>query len=210
MQAFWISSVSKSASAALCTLRNVYNPNIKVSRLLLLGGASPDFQTNFMGNAPILCIAANEGIVPMVNLLLEFGADVERTNSQGCTPLILAAIKGHCDVVRQLVSAGSCLGQTDTQQRCALVHAAMNGNLQIVKYLMASDWNQREGAKSDVDLDEASQQALIAAASQGHSSIVEDLLDMPEVDVNAVDCITGNNTLTSFLLCQKIKHYYFF
>lgn len=196
MQAFWIASVTKCASSALCTLRNVYSPNVKVSRLLLLGGASPDFQSTFLGNAPILCIAAHEGIVPMVSLLLEFGADVEKANSQECTPLILSAIKGHCDVVRQLVAAGSCLGQTDTQQRCALVHAAMTGNYKIVKYLVACDWIKRDKSSSDVSLEEAAQQSLVAAASQGHTSIVEDLLDMPEVLINALDAITGETALT--------------
>ncbi len=197
MQAFWVANVTKCASEALCTLRNAYSPNVKVSRLLLLGGATPNFKTNFLGNAPILCIAAYEGTVPMVSLLLEFGADIEIANSQGCTPLILAAMRGHCDVVRQLVAAGSYLGQTDTQQRCALVHAAMAGNLKVVKYLVACDWIRRQESSNDVSLDEAAQQSLTAAASKGHTNVVEDILDLPEVNVNAQDCISGETALTS-------------
>ncbi|XP_055636122.1 protein TANC2 isoform X2 [Toxorhynchites rutilus septentrionalis] len=196
LQAVWVSSVTSCISSALCTLRNVYNPNIKVSRLLLLAGASPDHITSFLGNATVLCIAAHEGIVPMVSLLLEFGADVEKVNSQGCTPLILAAAKGHCDVVRQLVAAGSALGQTDTSQRCALVHAAIVGKLKVVKYLVACDWNTRSNS-NDVTLEQAAQQALIAAASQGNTEIVEDFLDMGEVQVNRLDIITGETALTT-------------
>lgn len=82
-------------------LRNIYSPNVKVSRLLLLAGASPNHITEYLGNAPILCMYAYEGCVEMVSLLLEFGADVELTNSQGCTALSLAATRGHCDVVRR-------------------------------------------------------------------------------------------------------------
>ncbi|XP_021708757.1 protein TANC2 isoform X2 [Aedes aegypti] len=196
LQAFWVSSVTACISSALCTLRNVYSPNIKVSRLLLLAGASPDHVTSFLGNATVLCIAAHEGIVPMVSLLLEFGANVEKTNSQGCTPLILASAKGHCDVVRQLVAAGSALGQTDTSQRCALVHAAITGKLKVVKYLVACDWNPRPDS-NDVTLEQAAQQALIAAASQGNTEIVEDFLDMGEVQVNRLDIITGETALTT-------------
>ncbi|XP_055856769.1 protein TANC2 isoform X2 [Episyrphus balteatus] len=196
MQSFWIASVTDSISAALGSLRNVYNPNMKVSRLLLLAGASPHYQTEFMGDATILCIAAHEGIVPMVSLLLEFGADVEKTNSQGCTPLILAAMKGHCDVLRLLVAAGSSLGQTDTTQRCALVHAARTGRLNVVKYLLASDWTPRQSS-NDISLEKAMQQALIGAASQDHTTIVEDLLEMENVYINDIEPLSGETALTA-------------
>ncbi|KAJ6636025.1 Protein TANC2 [Pseudolycoriella hygida] len=196
LQSYWITSVTNCISSALCTLRNVYSPNVKVSRLLLLAGASPDFVTNFLGKAPILCIAAHEGNVSMVKLLLEFGADVELANSQGCTPLILAASNGHCDVVRQLVAAGCSLGHTDTANRCALVHAARMNKITVVKYLIACDWLQRPNS-NDVTLAEASQQALIAAASQGNTSIIEDLLDMDDLLINATDSLTGETALSS-------------
>lgn len=100
-QAIWLASSTECVSSALCTLRNIYSPNNKVSRLLLLAGASPNHVTEYLGNAPALCMYAHEGSVEMVSLLLEFGADVELTNSQGCTALSLAAARGHCDVVRR-------------------------------------------------------------------------------------------------------------
>ncbi|XP_061400176.1 protein TANC2-like, partial [Musca vetustissima] len=196
MQSYWVSTVSDNVSAALGSLRNVYSPNLKVSRLILLAGASPHYRTEFMGDATILCIAAYEGIVPMVSLLLEFGADVGLTNSQGCTPLILAAMRGHCDVVRLLVAAGSSLGQCDTTQRCALVQAARMGRLNVVKYLLACDWTPRPNS-NDVNLPTAIHQSLIAAASQDHITILEDLLDMEDIDVNAIEPCSGELALTS-------------
>ncbi|XP_036344915.1 protein TANC2-like, partial [Rhagoletis pomonella] len=196
MQSFWIASVTDNISASLGSLRNVYSPNLKVSRLILLAGASPHYRTEFMGDATILCIAAHEGIVPMVSLLLEFGADVSLTNSQGCTPLILAAIRGHADVVRLLVAAGSSLGQTDTTQRCALVHAARTGRLNVVKYLLACDWTPRPNSH-DVSLAVALQQSLIAAAAQDHITIVEDLLELDGIDVNLMDEACGDLPLTA-------------
>ncbi|XP_058987216.1 protein TANC2-like isoform X3 [Musca domestica] len=196
MQSYWVSTVSDNVSAALGSLRNVYSPNLKVSRLILLAGASPHYRTEFMGDATILCIAAYEGIVPMVSLLLEFGADVGLTNSQGCTPLILAAMRGHCDVVRLLVAAGSSLGQCDTTQRCALVQAARMGRLNVVKYLLACDWTPRPDS-NDVNLPTAIHQSLIAAASQDHITILEDLLDMEDIDVNTIEPCSGELALTS-------------
>lgn len=144
---------------------------MQVSRLLLLAGASPDHTTEFLGNATALCMYAHEGITSMVSLLLEFGADVELSNSQGCTPLSLAATRGHCEVVRLLVSAGSSLGQTDTAGRCPLVHAARNGNLNVVGYLLACDWVLCN-PDIEVELGEAAQQSLVAAAAQGHVEVI--------------------------------------
>lgn len=148
----------------------------------------------FIGNAPVLCMYANEGIVPMVSLLLEFGANVELTNSQGCTALSLASAKGHCDVVRQLIAAGASPGHADTAGFCPLVHAARNGCLNVVGYLLACDWIIKN--PEDVELAEAAQQALVAAAGQGHTEIVEYLLDMAEVNADVRDTITGETALT--------------
>lgn len=194
LQAHWIAESSENVSAAVCSLRNMYSPNVKVSRLLLLAGASPNYITDFLGNAPALCMYANEGIVPMVSLLLEFGADVELSNSQGCTALCLASSKGHCDVVRQLIAAGASPGHADTAGFCPLVHAARHGCLNVVGYLLACDWITK--TPDDVELPEAAQQALVAAASQGHVEIVEYLLDMAEVDADKLDPLTGETALT--------------
>ncbi|KAF7285187.1 hypothetical protein GWI33_011724 [Rhynchophorus ferrugineus] len=194
LQAFWVSQSSENISAAVCHIRNIYSPNVKVSRLLLLAGADPNYITDFLGKSPVLCAYANEGNVPMVSLLLEFGADVELTNSQGQTALSLASSKGHCDVVRQLIAAGASPGHADAVGYCPLVHAARNGCLNVVGYLLACDWILKN--KNDVELVEAAQQALIAASGQGHTEIVEYLLDMAEVNADIPDTITGETALT--------------
>lgn len=73
-------------------------------------------------------------------------------------------------VVRQLVSAGASLGHTDTAGQCPLVHAARNGRLNVVGYLLACDWVLRR-PDIEVELGEAAQQALVAAAAQGHTEV---------------------------------------
>ncbi|CAH1104284.1 unnamed protein product [Psylliodes chrysocephalus] len=194
LQAKWVTESSENVSEAICHSRNMYCPNVKVSRLMLLAGASPNYVTDLLGNAPVLCIYANEGILPMVSLLLEFGADVELANSQGCTALSLSSARGHCDVVRQLIAAGASPGHADTGGYCPLVHAARNGFLNVVGYLLACDWISKN--EEDVPIDVAAQQALIAAAGQGHSEVVEYLLDMAEVNINNPDNITGETALS--------------
>ncbi|KAL1461449.1 hypothetical protein WDU94_013348 [Cyamophila willieti] len=196
LQAHWISSVCANPSHALCSLRNVYSPNVKVSRLLLLSGADPNHITEFLGAAPALCLFAYEGNSEMIGLLLEFQASIDLPNSQGRTPLSLAASKGHMEAVRTLVAAGASLGRTDTAGRCALVHAARGGHLQVVAYLLGCDWVLLGPRGQEVDLAEAAQQALVAAAAQDHTEIVEYLLDMAEVRPDVQDSLTGETGLT--------------
>lgn len=165
-----------------------------MSRLLLLAGASPNYLTEFLGQAPVLMMFAQEGVTDMVSLLIEFNSDVNLTNSQGCTALTLAAAKGHCEVsfsetfvshqksfstilqymfscqvVKQLIAAGANLSHGDTAGQCPLVHAARNGHISVVTYLLACEWVVSK--PSDVELCEAAQQALIAAAGQGHTEV---------------------------------------
>lgn len=106
LQAMMIATSSESVGKSIANLRNIYTPNVKVSRLMLLAGGSPNQITDCLGNAPLLCMFAYQGIISMVGLLIEFGADIEVTNSQGCTALSLACQRGHTDVARRLISAG--------------------------------------------------------------------------------------------------------
>lgn len=107
LQAIMVASSSLNVGESIANLRNIYTPNVKVSRLMLLAGASPNQITDCLGNAPLLCIYAYQGILSMVGLLMEFGADLESTNSQGCTALSLACQRGHTDVAKRLIAAGN-------------------------------------------------------------------------------------------------------
>ena len=92
-------------------------------------------------------------------------------------------------MVRQLIAAGASPGHADMVGYCPLVHAGRNGYLNVVGYLLACDWILKH--PNDVELAEAAQQALIAAAGQGHTEIVEYLLDMAKVNADIPDSITG-------------------
>ena len=86
-------------------INNNINKNpfcVQVSRLVLLAGGNPNVRTEFVNNAPLLCVAAREGFSDMVALLLEFGADVNATSDTGMSPLCYAAASGHREVMRML------------------------------------------------------------------------------------------------------------
>ena len=138
----------------------------QVSRLLLLAGASPDYPSEHLHNAPILGVCAHQGHTEMVALFIEFGADVILSNNEGVTALGMASAQGHCDIVRLLVQAGASLTSKDKQNKTAMVQAAAAGHLNVVGYLLSCDWP----GPSDL-LRNQSHQSLVAAASNGHINV---------------------------------------
>uniref|UniRef100_A0A672P8G4 Tetratricopeptide repeat, ankyrin repeat and coiled-coil containing 2 n=1 Tax=Sinocyclocheilus grahami TaxID=75366 RepID=A0A672P8G4_SINGR len=172
LQGLWVSYSTESLSAALSSLRNLYTPNIKVSRLLILGGANVNYRTEVLNNAPVLCVHAHLGYVDMVNLLLEYGASVDSTSESGLTPLGYAAAAGHLGIVTALCKRKAKLDHLDKHGQCALVHAALRGHLETSPQPVTFNKSV------------AVQQALIAAASMGYTevTIVSYLLDLPERD----------------------------
>ena len=190
----WISLSSEDISAALGVYHNVYNPNINVSRLLLLSGASPDVITNFLQSAPIICVFAQRGYTEMISLLLEFGGDINSVNSVGYSALIFACMEGRLECVRILVENGAKVNHVDKEQCCSLIHAVKNtGHFAIVEYLVSCDWVKHQ--EQDLELAEAAQQAAVAAAYEGHADILEFLLDMSEVMIDSADTLMAETPL---------------
>ncbi|KAK9542956.1 hypothetical protein VZT92_000774 [Zoarces viviparus] len=209
LQAMWVNCSTDSLSAALASLRNLYTPNIKVSRLLMLGGASVTWCTEVVGHAPILAVHAHLGHVEMVALLLEMGSPVDRTTDSGMTPLCLAAAAGHVDIVSLLCKKGAKVGHADKSSQCALVHAALKGHAEIINILLGQDWGaeiptdpqQHHSNETVTGKAQAAQQALTATASVGHTQVVKSLLDLKDeqlaVQMDAHDSLWGETVLSA-------------
>ncbi|XP_026207508.1 protein TANC2 isoform X2 [Anabas testudineus] len=213
LQGLWVSYSTEGLSAALSSLRNLYTPNIKVSRLLMLGGANVNYRTEVLNNAPVLCVHSHLGYMDMVALLLEFGASVDAPSESGLTPLGYAAAGGHMSIVTALCRRKAKVDHLDKNGQCALVHAALRGHMEVVKFLIQCDWGmgqqQQQSPQSQQQAaftkSHAVQQALIAAASMGYTEIVSYLLDLPEKDeeeveraqINNFDTLWGETALTA-------------
>ncbi|XP_039991527.1 protein TANC2 isoform X3 [Xiphias gladius] len=214
LQGLWVSYSTEGLSAALSSLRNLYTPNIKVSRLLMLGGANVNYRTEVLNNAPVLCVHSHLGYMDMVALLLEFGASVDASSEIGLTPLGYAAAGGHMAIVTALCRRRAKVDHLDKNGQCALVHAALRGHMEVVKFLIQCDWSmgpqqQQQSPQTQQQAaftkSHAVQQALIAAASMGYTEIVSYLLDLPEKDeeeveraqINNYDTLWGETALTA-------------
>ncbi|XP_077176068.1 protein TANC1 isoform X3 [Paroedura picta] len=200
LQALWIGYSTDGLSAALASLRNLYTPNVKVSRLLILGGANVNYRTEVLNNAPILCVQSHLGHEEVVLLLLEFGAMIDGASENGMTPLCCAAAAGHMHIVSLLCKKGAKIDHLDKKGQCALVHSALRGHSDILEYLMNLDWTASSHSQSSLTKRQALQQALTASSSMGHCQVVRFLIRMekePEIDINETDTLWGETALTA-------------
>jgi len=104
--------------------------------------ASPNSRASDGANTLMVCARGslvNKTDSKILKLLLQYGADVDSTDSSGRTPLIEACIRGKNDLVRTLLTATKGdidLMRQDDLGRTALMYACIHGNVAIVKLLL--------------------------------------------------------------------------
>ena len=123
-------------------------------------------------------IAAHNGHLNSVKILLQYGADIETRGTlktadeviEGCTPLWAAADTGHLDVVKLLIEQNADVDGRTSKGSTPLRAAAYEGHLDIVRCLVESgaDVNARNVYEST---------PLIVACYWGHISVATYLIN---------------------------------
>jgi ankyrin repeat protein len=113
------------------------------AKMLLDAGANPNAQDK-MGNTA-LHLAALNGNLEVVRLLLAHHAAVNAANKMGSTPIINAAIRSDGRVVRMLIDTGADVNAADGTGSTALMWAAYkeSGDPAIVDMLLRAGANPR-------------------------------------------------------------------
>jgi uncharacterized protein len=116
-----------------------------------------------------LMIAAWEGNIPMMELFVKHGADVNRTNEVNEQALMHATWKGRTEAVEWLLGHGAQINRTGNEWS-ALHYAAFAGHEELAGFLVqhGADVNARSTNGSTV---------LMMAAREGRESIARMLLD---------------------------------
>jgi ankyrin repeat protein len=127
-----------------------------------------------------LHVASYMGHVDAVRVLLEYGADVNVTNSSGISPLLEACTCNHPEVVRLLLEHGA---DVEAEARLAVgfhrrpLHIASgDGRMEIVQLLLQH--NAEVNARNDVLMT-----PLHYASSRGHLEVAQLLLEH-NADIN--------------------------
>lgn len=80
--------------------------------------------------------AARNGKRDMIELLLEYGADLEAHSSSGQTAFLAGSEAGHEGIVRLLIERGANLFAKDSSGQNALHKAAANGHVDVMRLLL--------------------------------------------------------------------------
>ncbi len=91
--------------------------------------------SRFIQGQTLLTTAASSGRADVVRELLARGADPDRGNNVGFTPMMLAAGQGHTKVVQVLVQAGATTRGTSPAGKTAAVMARECGHEEVVAVL---------------------------------------------------------------------------
>lgn len=85
-----------------------------------------------------LMLASLQGDLPLVEYLLERGADPNHINDDGHHALWFACVNGDLELVCKLIGAGANLNNRNVNGVTCAVYAASTGKLQVLKQLLAS------------------------------------------------------------------------
>ncbi len=119
-----------------------------------------------------LHVAADQGDMEIVDLLLVNGADVDTPNHSGQVPLFLAIRKGHLEIAWQLINAGAEPPATTDSGYTLLMVAVRAEDLELVRWLLDNG-----SPVNAVRPDGNRITALMMAADEGDEAAVQLLLE---------------------------------
>eukprot|EP00729_Bicosta_minor_P014620 gene14620-biopygen24145 len=157
-----------------------------VRKLLAEEDADPAVPGGDDLTAPPIYLAAQEGHVDVVKLLLEHHVNPNQaTTNDGCTPVYVAAQNGHVDVVTALVAGNADVNQASTDDGTTPVYmAAQEGHVDVVQVLVASNADVNKACTDDGTT------PVYMAAQEGHVDVVTALV-AGNADVNQASTDDG-------------------
>ncbi|KAG5753809.1 hypothetical protein H9Q72_004987 [Fusarium xylarioides] len=145
-------------------------------------------EASSLGRTPLF-VACENGLLPIVKILLNNGANVHVENlvEWGWTPLTIASCKGHVEVIKELIRHGANVDTKNGNEWTPLHTAAESDQPEAVKILLD------KGAKISVQSD-VNWTPLFAASRSGCTDVVKLLLERgADPNIQAQDGSTALN-----------------
>lgn len=129
--------------------------------------------------------AARGGHVQTMEALAEGGADLDRANPQGATPLMFAGMKGHVPATEWLLRHGAEWRTVDEGGQSSLDYAKQWGQKETATVLRA--WITEHGSAAEVsELKRELNASLIRAATTGETALLKECIS-EGADPNSTD-----------------------
>ena len=132
--------------------------------------------------------AALSGNLKAVSAHIENSENVDPTNAEGNTPLMLASFNGHTEVVKKLLESGANINASNNKNLNPLHFAASGSFPKTVELLL------KNGADVNATDDIENFTPLMYAASEGNTEVVK-ILVKHNADISMVD-VDGDNAET--------------
>ncbi len=169
--------------------------NINEVRKLIELGAPVNYTSPNTNNGTPLYISAQTNQIEILKLLLTAGADVNKQNGDGRTPIFTASASGHMGILIKLLATMRVdVNIPDNNGATPLIVASLNGNTKIVTILL--------GYGGDVNATLNGKTALHLAIEYEYPKIVEILAAAIETDLNR----PNNNGATPLIIAVLNGH----
>ena len=154
-------------------------------RLLLTRSSANVNTQNIEGETPLLLLSGqqyHDGILVLVSSLLKHGADVNKSDNVGNTPLTRSIEQKSIPLMKLLLRNGANTSSSGGQSEAPLIVSVRSNCMEAVALLLEED-----GIDCNVHCRSHSRTPLIWAAFLGLKDIFVLLLNHPNVDIHAQD-----------------------
>lgn len=124
----------------------VVNEQPFACQLLIKHGAKVD-QRGLESLQTPLHVAAENGSLEIVKILVARGAEVNKADLFGRHPIHLAAMKGHLPLIRLLLAMGAALNAKDQNGKTVMHYAALSKNSDLIDYLQEAGLSAQKQTK---------------------------------------------------------------
>ena len=170
------------------------NEDLNAMRMLRswFGEKSVNFNQRNENGDTAMCFACQMGCTNAVQLLLDNGADINKTHKCSWTPTYIACFHGHVDAVRLLLDSGAAIDKASVMGETPLYTACCKGYIDVVRLLL------EKGAEVDkVNL--MGETPLYTACCYDNINVAQFLLEKGA----EVDKANNNEETPLFIACKK-------
>jgi ankyrin repeat protein len=155
---------------AICN--SIVQHNLEDMIALIGVGGDPNVRCSHNHNFTPMILATKAADLPAINILLEYGADVNMAEDDNWTPLMFAAVRDNPAVVERLLRAGAVVDAVNNRGQSALSLARLNGIEAVIEILNSASKRSLRSSKdnSSKNKNTESRSFHTAASKESHST----------------------------------------